>query len=231
MGEGEIRAEFRIAVYGGDSASLLALLTNGRWSQDALQLIGDGLLDALRNGISAAEGPARRCVVELRARGWEGDDVLIDALEAKLGTGPVPLLRPLPVDMELLSMGLEGDGFTTGGRIDLATGEFFPEIDGGLYDSLDAEEDEDEREWLWVRGMGSRAGYRDMEAFIAGLDDGRIADLLEVAIQGRGAFRRFKDTLARWPDLLDAWFSSSEDRQLGRARAWLADHGYTPVRG
>lgn len=69
-----------------------------------------------------------------------------------------------------------------------------------------------------------------MEAFIDRLQDDTIADLLTVAIQGRGAFRRFKDTLARRPDLLHAWHSFSEDRQLGRARAWLADQGYTPTR-
>lgn len=228
MSAGEIRADYRIAVYGGDSTALLALLSDGAWLLDALQLIGDGLLDALRNKVPAAETPARRCVAGLRARGWEGDDVLADALEARLGTGPVPLLRPLAVDMDLLTMGLEGDEVTTGGRIDLATGEFYPEIDGGLDDSLDDEEDE--REWLWVEALGSRAGYRDMEAFIARLDNGRIADQLDRAIQGRGAFRRFKDTLARTPDLLEAWFSFSEDRQLGRARAWLADQGYTPTR-
>jgi hypothetical protein len=69
-----------------------------------------------------------------------------------------------------------------------------------------------------------------MEAFIARLDDTTIADLLGVAILGRGAFRRFKDTLGRWPDQLEAWYAFSEERQLGRARAWLADQGYTPVR-
>ncbi len=67
-----------------------------------------------------------------------------------------------------------------------------------------------------------------MEAFIATLDDAERADRLAVAITGRGAFRRFKDTIARWPELAERWYAFSEDRALGRARAWLADHGYTP---
>ena len=119
-----------------------------------------------------------------------------------------------------------------GGRIDLGTGEFWPALDPD-YGDLDEEDDEDqesEREWLWVDGQGSHSGYRDMEAFIARLDDSMIADLLDFAIQGRGAFRRFKDTLDRWPEQLEAWYAFSEERQLGRARAWLADEGYTPVR-
>jgi hypothetical protein len=35
-------------------------------------------------------------------------------------------------------------------------------------------------------------------------------------------------TLGRWPEQLEAWHAFNEERQLGRARAWLADQGYTP---
>ena len=76
---------------------------------------------------------------------------------------------------------------------------------------------------------GSRPGYRDMQAFIASLDDAQIADRLDRAISGRGAFRRFKDTLSAWPDLMTRWHAFSEDRQRGRARAWLADAGYAAI--
>ncbi|MEA2501288.1 MAG: hypothetical protein QOD01_1399, partial [Actinomycetota bacterium] len=54
------------------------------------------------------------------------------------------------------------------------------------------------------------------------------ADRLWIAIQGRGAFRRFKDVLNRWPDEVDRWYAFSEDRQRGRARSWLATMGYRP---
>ena len=66
----------------------------------------------------------------------------------------------------------------------------------------------------------------DMKWFISYVDDPEVADRLSIAISGRGAFRRFKDTLSRWPDLMTRWFAFSEDRQRGRARAWLADEGY-----
>lgn len=68
-----------------------------------------------------------------------------------------------------------------------------------------------------------------MQAFIVTISDPSRADRLEIAVQGRGAFRRFKDLLARWPDELERWFAYSEDRQRGRARAWLAQAGYYPV--
>lgn len=52
------------------------------------------------------------------------------------------------------------------------------------------------------------------------------ADRLEIAIDGRGAFRRFKDVIARWPDEQDRWYAFSDERKRGRARACLAFKGY-----
>ena len=68
-------------------------------------------------------------------------------------------------------------------------------------------------------------GYRDMELFIASVEDPGRAERLAVAIKGRGAFRRFKD-VACWPGELERWHALSEERQRGRARSWLAAAGY-----
>ena len=72
---------------------------------------------------------------------------------------------------------------------------------------------------------GAAEAARLMIAALQQRDWGR-ADRLEIAISGRGAFRRFKDVLARWPGELDRWYAFSAERQRGRARAWLADAGY-----
>jgi hypothetical protein len=77
-----------------------------------------------------------------------------------------------------------------------------------------------------ISSTGSRDGYRDMVLFVDTIDDDDRVDRLGIALQGRGAFRRFKDVLARWPDELDRWYEFSNDRQRGRARTWLADAGY-----
>ena len=49
------------------------------------------------------------------------------------------------------------------------------------------------------------------------------------ALEGRGAFRRFRDELTRWPDIEDRWYVYSAERRRGRARAWLAAEGFTPA--
>lgn len=73
------------------------------------------------------------------------------------------------------------------------------------------------------------SGYRDMERFIATVTDPEITDRLEIAITGKGAFRRFKDVLSRWPDELGRYVMFRDERQRGRARAWLAAEGYRPA--
>ena len=80
--------------------------------------------------------------------------------------------------------------------------------------------------WLFVDGEGSRDGYRDMTEFLSTITDPGHVDRLEAALSGHGAFRRFKDVLAEWHGELDRWYVFADERQRGRARAWLAAVGY-----
>ena len=160
-------------------------------------------------------------VATLRERNWEGDDVLADQLEALLGSGVIPDLRPLPADLDELADILEGDPIYAGGRIDLATGEVWPApaVDYAREIGQEgADESDDPDKWLWVHCEGSRDGYRDIELFIGTVGNPDRADRLEIAISGRGAFRRFKDVLARWPAELPAVEAFS-------ASASVAGHG------
>jgi hypothetical protein len=187
------------------------------------------LLAAVRDDIGGSAELALICVKALAERSWEGDRELVEALEAALGRGPVPMLRPLPVDLEELSMILEGDPVQGGGRIDLTTGEVWPHATLEFAEDTGEEADDDPDRWLWVDCEGSRSAYHDMVWFIDELDDSAVADRLARAISGRGAFRRFKDVLFDRPDLMARWHAFSNDRQRGRARSWLAAEGYTPI--
>jgi len=101
-------------------------------------------------------------------------------------------LRPLPVDLDELAGILEGDPVYGGGRIDLATGEVWPApaVDMRGRSAEDKDESDDPDKWLWMHCEGSRDGYKDMELFIGTVRDPGRADRLEIAISGRGAFRR-----------------------------------------
>jgi hypothetical protein len=192
---------------------------------EVLQLVGDAVAGAVASGVPGAAGLAEQCLALLGERSWEGDEELASQLEGALGRGPLRLLRPLRVDLEELSGLLEGDPLWGGGRIDLDTGECWP----AQVDIDEDDEDQDAGRWLPVPCEGSRDGYRDMELFITTVPDPGLADRLEIAIAGRGAFRRFKDVLA-WSEVeYSRYHRFAGERQRGRARAWLAALGYRPA--
>jgi hypothetical protein len=141
------------------------------------------------------------------------------------------MLRPLPVDLEQLAAVLETDPVHGGGRIDLRTGEVWPQtaVDYAREAGEVDPDDEDPDRWLAVWCEGSGDAYRDMEDFIGTVADEGRADRLSAAISGRGGFRRFKDVLARWPGELERWYVFSDESQRGRARLWLATAGYAPA--
>lgn len=222
------KRRLRGAVYRGDAAAILAELSQAE-AGECLELGGDGLLLALDQEAAGAAATARSWIVALHDRAWEGDAELAEQLAARLGTGAARQLQPLAVDLLELSDVLEGDPRESGGRLDLRTGQVWPQFALDSEDGFDEDEDEDEDRSLEVWSRGSRHGYRDMQDFLDTITDPDRRDRLEIALEGRGAFRRFRDVLARWPAEFTRWNAFSEERRLGRARAWLADAGYRTV--
>jgi hypothetical protein len=222
MDSTEQRSALRAAVYRGDGRAVVDVLRGVGADDDSLQLAGEGLIAAVMQRVDGAGELARGLVVGLRQRGWEGDDELAYQLEAPLGNGPAARLARRP----------RGAGRHPRRRAPQRRGPHrYHDWQAAIEYVLETgEEDEhtadDPERWLAVDGEGSREGYRDMELFIASVEDPGRAERLAVAIRGRGAFRRFKDELARWPGELERWHALSEERQRGRARSWLAAAGY-----
>ncbi len=83
--------------------------------------------------------------------------------------------------------------------------------------------------YIAVRRVDSREGYHAMEDFIETVADRRLQAQLAHAIQGRGAFRRFKDALFTHPDERERWFAFSTARVRERMLAWLEVEGITAI--
>ena len=75
----------------------------------------------------------------------------------------------------------------------------------------------------------SHEAYRDMERFIDTVRDPHLQELLEVAIMGRGAFRRFKDVLYNYPHEEKRWFAFRDELMFARVREWLEEHDIESV--
>jgi hypothetical protein len=66
--------------------------------------------------------------------------------------------------------------------------------------------------------------YSIMEEFVGTVADPYKNELLSVAIEGKGAFRRFKDTLYR-VDLTDLWYTFKNNAFIEIAREWCEGNG------
>ncbi|MEE2056072.1 hypothetical protein [Rhodococcus artemisiae] len=133
---------------------------------------------------------------ELTWRAGTGDGVLAEDLLACL-RGEPPAGRVVPVDLEMLGIELEGDlEMSTGGYVDLRTGEVFDASSTdpmmvGEDAAVDVEAEPDH--WLRFDRADSRDGWHDMAAFTERNHDAALRERLERAIEGNGAFGRFRD--------------------------------------
>ena len=223
----ELRRTLRSATYRASGAEVIAAL-QGADIRPHLQLAGDGVITAQHQGIEKAPQIAERFATELRARDWDGDQELANELDAAIGLGEPTPLADLPTSLDELAELLD-DGQGEGGAIHLPDGAVWPNVAIEYNaESGDDDESDDIDAWLPVHSAGSRAAYGDMEQFIATVDSADMAERLQIAVRGRGAFSRFRATLQQDEVLVSRWAAFSEERRLGRARAWLADAGYSP---
>ena len=216
----------RASIAVSDQAQFLAVVT-GCEIDDVLQQVGAGLAMLLQQRSDRAESVSLSVINRLTWRGGPGDQVLAEDLLACLRREPLAG-TVLPVDLDMLSLEMEGDGsWSNGGYIDLRTGEVYGEsaTDAALVGedaAIDVEEDPDR--WLRLDSIGSRTGWQDMADFAQRQREAGLRERLERAIHGTGAFRRFRD-LVHDEGLAEQWDAFCTDRQLGRAREFLADSG------
>lgn len=79
--------------------------------------------------------------------------------------------------------------------------------------------------YLPIPDRDDHEGWRDMEAFVATVRDGRLASRLERAIAGRGAFRYFRDVLRDHPHEERRWQAFERRRTHERMVDWLESVG------
>lgn len=83
--------------------------------------------------------------------------------------------------------------------------------------------------FISVPQIDSHEGYRDMQDFIVTVRDPHLQEWLDVAIMGRGAFRRFKDVLFDYPRECERWFAFKDEKMFERVRDWLEAYDIEPI--
>jgi len=84
--------------------------------------------------------------------------------------------------------------------IEKATGEVLVVVDGQTDDEEKRRRIAEHPEgYIRIEPASSREQYRWMERFVASVEDPVLRDRLLISIDGKGAFRRFKDVLLSFP--------------------------------
>ena len=71
----------------------------------------------------------------------------------------------------------------------------------------------------------SHEAYDVMVEFASDVKDGRVGSRLESAFHGKGAFRRFKDTLREYPEIEKDWFKFKAEKDREMVKDWLVTIG------
>jgi hypothetical protein len=100
---------------------------------------------------------------------------------------------------------------------------FLDRRSGGLRFVGAGEPDPVDEGLLRVEPVPSREQYRMMERFIATVTNPALKDALQDAIVGKGAFRRFKDALGRFPDERKRWFAFRDALLRRHILDWLKE--------
>src|SRR5262245_22430451 len=77
--------------------------------------------------------------------------------------------------------------------------------------------------YLRIDPASSREQYRWMERFVSSVSDQPLRERLLIAIDGKGAFRRFKDVLLAFPAERERWFAYRSELLHFHIQTWL-DH-------
>ena len=126
-------------------------------------------------------------------------------------------------DWTALETAFEHNAPETHSYLDLQTGQVLTIVDS-------RPEDEEKRQlvrrsegrFVHLDPASSREQYRWMERFVSSVEDEGLRERLVLAIDGKGAFRRFKDVLLSYPVERDRWFTYRANLLRIYINGWLS---------
>ena len=144
----------------------------------------------------------------------------------------MPERRPLGVDADVLLRALTArDEGLLGTYLDLQTGELLRLVDPAVAgrDNASAERRLDEDPDRYARVPVYTREYRLMTAFVDTVRDDDLARLLDAALGGREAFRRFEAVLRGWPADHARWRAFRQSALARWAAGWLRSRDIEPT--
>jgi hypothetical protein len=143
-------------------------------------------------------------------------------------TLPNQPLRDVPVDWEALEDAFENNAPEVHSYLHLQTGDVLRVVDGVADPQMHARINGDNN-YLRIAPVSSREQYRWMERYIPMVEEPELRAKLAASIDGKGAFRRFKDVLMSFATERERWFSFRSERLRVFMEAWLTAHALRAV--
>ena len=104
-----------------------------------------------------------------------------------------------------------------------------PDWEKEMVADIKAVYEDTEGRFISIPERGSREAYQLMVDFTKRLDDLDIAERLFDALDGKGAFRRFKRVISRYPETEEQWYKFKDESEKQEVREWLRSIGIEPV--
>jgi hypothetical protein len=135
-----------------------------------------------------------------------------------------------PIDLDMLEAAMEDSDLTNRYFLNLVTGKvvFFSDYLGLSDDDERLLEEIDESDdYVAIERIPSYKAYQWMVDFVDEIvapADELAAEKLSIALEGKGAFRRFKDTLHRVDERwLQAWYQWRDKQLKAAVDGWLKE--------
>jgi hypothetical protein len=151
-----------------------------------------------------------------------------DMADSDLSRTAGQAVRDVPVDWEALEDAFENNAPEVHSYLHVVSGEVLRVVDGIADPEMHARIASDTA-YLRIEPVSSREQYRWMERFIPMVEEPTLRAQLSHAIDGKGAFRRFKDVLIAFTTERERWFAFRSERLRVFMEAWLAANAMRPV--
>ena len=138
-------------------------------------------------------------------------------------------MRVIPINWTDLETAFERNSPDTESFLDTRTGEVVTVTEGAIdYPEQRGKVQAGGEAYVRIEPAASREQYKWMERFVAGVTDEPLRERLVIAIDGKGAFRRFKDVLLNYPTERERWFSYRAELLHWAMHKWLEKEQLAP---
>jgi hypothetical protein len=137
---------------------------------------------------------------------------------------------PIAIDWDALETAVERNASDTESFLDRTTGQVLTLVSGDPETLIRKRQiAENFHNFVRVEPASSREQYRWMERFVSSVSEPALRERLIISIDGKGAFRRFKDVLLAYPAERERWFTYRADLLHWHIHNWLGEAEIEPA--